>query len=178
MALVPVRSHKGAARVRPYWMTNTTLYEGQLLVMTTAGTVSAETSGTDSQTKLIGVAAHYVTAGSGVFKQVLVYDDPEQIFRGKLASGTATLTDVGNACPTSGNANAFTGGTSKISACLLGAPSAAEPIVESLRIVGLAFKADAQNDAEGIFTSSTTATELYVIITPTHHLLNNAIASA
>lgn len=177
MALVPVRSHKGAARVRPYWMTNTTLNEGQLLVIQAAGTVGAQADGTDSQ-KIIGVAAHYVTAGSGVFKQVLVYDDPDQIFRGTMASGTLTLTDVGNGMPTSGNANAFTGGTSKISACKLGAIDATTPIVESLKVVDLAFKADALNNVEGIFGSSTTATEAYVVINPALHALNNAVGAA
>lgn len=176
MALVPVRSHKGAPRVRPYWMTNTTLYEGQLLVLQAAGTVGAQADGTDSQ-KIIGVAAHYVTAGSGVFKQVLVYDDPDQIFRGTLATGTYTLTDVGNGLPTSGNANALAG-NSKLSACLLGAIDATTPIVESLKLVGMAFNAAAQNDAEGIFTSSTTATDGYVMINPALHVLNNAVGAA
>lgn len=176
MALIPVKGRGTTMRVRPYWMTNTTLYEGQLLVMGTAGTVTAQADGTDSQ-KIIGVAANYVTAGSGVFKEIMVYDDPEQVFRCKLATGTLTLTDVGNHHPTSGNANALSG-NSKVSACLLGATDATTPGVESLKLIGLAFNAAAQNNAEGIFTSSTTATEGYVIINPSLHLLNNAIGAA
>lgn len=80
----------GAFRTREYIVTTgQTIYQGDLVSVTTAGTVSAAAAG--AGTIVVGVAAEYVSdAASAGGKKIKVYDDPDIIFAVQTQSGVTT----------------------------------------------------------------------------------------
>jgi len=170
--LAAVRSHKGQARVHPYWVNNTILYEGAILEINSSGVCVLHVDAATNNL-IVGVAAHYVDAtGASVVKEVLVYDDPAQIFRATMASGTVTITNIGNTADASGNAN-NSNNISSVKVGTLGTTAS-----KALKVVGIATKSDNIFGWQpGIVTTSVTSTEVYLIINPIQHywLDTNAI---
>lgn len=86
----PIRHLSGGEiRVNKYTVSaGQTVYRGDLVKIVAAGTVETAAAGTGST--VIGVAAHYATAG----QDILVYDDPNIVF-GVQGDGTNSAADIG-----------------------------------------------------------------------------------
>lgn len=93
----PIRHLSGGEiRVGEYTVTTgQTIYKGDLVMITAAGTVQSATAG--AGTVVIGVAAEYVDDSGGAGgKKILVYDDPNIVFGVQCDTGTApSAADIG-----------------------------------------------------------------------------------
>ena len=93
VGLIPVR---GPMCTNEYIVTTgQTIYKGDLIKIVAAGTV--EESDANDGVIVVGVAAHYVDdSASAGGKKVLVYDDPNTIFKVQCDTGTVpTAADIG-----------------------------------------------------------------------------------
>jgi hypothetical protein len=68
-------------------LTNIAIYEGDIVALNTTGLVIAYTTADADSGDVIGVAAHTLTAAMTA-RELLVYDDPEQIFEAQVDDDT------------------------------------------------------------------------------------------
>lgn len=97
MGFLPVGHLSGGeVRPRPYILTTgATVYKGDVVELDAAGTVGVAEAA--DATAVIGVAAHYVDdSASAGSKEILVYDDPNIIYKvQEVSGGTGLFADIG-----------------------------------------------------------------------------------
>jgi len=78
-------------RLRPYTVkAAVAIYEGDLVGMNTTGVITAYTATDADNGDIVGVAAHHIAAGA-VDRELLVYDDPEQIYEVQANDDSLTI---------------------------------------------------------------------------------------
>lgn len=128
--------HQSGGEIRPraYRMTaSTTIYKGDVLEIIGGGTVDPASAGDGDL--VIGVAAEYkVSAASSTSTEVMVYDDPNIIFKCQAAnssSATVAATAVGATCDHIAGAGSATTKLSghELNVATLNASSAAQQFI-------------------------------------------------
>lgn len=154
-------------RLRKYTVkASTAVYEGDIVALNGTGQVIGYTTTDAAAGDLIGVAAHPVTAAQSD-RELLVYDDPAQVFEAQADDGSLTVTSdylfqLFKPVSTTGNTTTLQSKHEIDASTGTGASGAAATNVAPLQIIGVS---EAINNDEAV-----SFTRYLVQIIPDAHL--------